>query len=193
MAKLEREIEIKLKVTNAAAARRLLQRAGFSVRRRRMFEDNIVFDTPELAVVRNGGLLRVREVGRRATLTYKGPAMPGKYKSREELEMCVPDAQIAGAILNRLGFRPIFRYQKYRTEFYQLHVNGVVMLDETPVGAFLELEGAPRWIDRTARSLGFRESDYITASYGALYRQFCDMKGVAPGNMVFAACDGLTR
>jgi adenylate cyclase class 2 len=67
------------------------------------------------------------------------------------------------------------------------------MLDETPVGAFLELEGAPRWIDRTARSLGFRESDYITASYGALYRQFCDMKGVAPGNMVFAACDGLTR
>jgi hypothetical protein len=35
------------------------------------------------------------------------------------------------------------------------------MLDETPAGVFLELEGPSRWIDRTARRLGFAESDYL--------------------------------
>ena len=61
----------------------------------------------------------------------------------------------------------MFRYEKYRTEFRQPRRAGVAMLDETPVGVYLELEGTPHWIDRTARRLGFQESDYITASYGA--------------------------
>jgi hypothetical protein len=34
---------------------------------------------------------------------------------------------------------------------------------------YLELEGAPGWIDRNARRLGFAESDYSTASYYGLY------------------------
>jgi adenylate cyclase class 2 len=59
------------------------------------------------------------------------------------------------------------------------------MLDETPIGWYMELEGAPRWIDRTARELGFSEDDYITASYGALYQQWSPSRGVKPADMVF--------
>jgi len=57
------------------------------------------------------------------------------------------------------------------------------MLDETPLGVFLELEGPARWIDRTARALGFSESDYITDSYAELHRR---SRGGEAGDMVFA-------
>jgi len=46
---------------------------------------------------------------------------------------------------------------------------GKALVDETPVGNFLELEGPPDWIDRTARRLGFRPGDYSLASYRDLY------------------------
>ena len=82
------------------------------------------------------------------------------------------------AIVERLGYRRVFRYEKYRTEFHQPRRAGVAMLDETPVGVFLELEGTPHWIDRTARRLGFQESDYITASYGRVYLDWCAANGM---------------
>jgi len=59
-------------------------------------------------------------------------------------------------------------------------------LDETPVGNYVELEGAPAWIDRMARRMGFAERDYITASYARLYLDWCRKNRVKPSNMVFA-------
>ena len=101
---------------------------------------------------------------------YKSPAaIGGRHKSREELEIEISDAGTALAILENLGFHRVFRYQKYRTEYSQPGARGVVTLDETPIGCYLEVEGSPRWIDRTARKLGFSEKHYITASYGALF------------------------
>ena len=184
MASGQRETEIKLPVTDAATARRLLRRAGFRVSRRRVFEANTVFDTPELSLRASERLLRVREAGGVNTLTYKGPPAVGRHKSREELELEVSAAAPTAAIVERLGFRPVFRYQKYRTEFRQPGSAGVATVDETPVGVFMELEGPPRWIDRTARLLGFGEADYITASYGRLYLDWCQRNGVAPGDML---------
>jgi hypothetical protein len=45
-----RETEIKLPVHDASTARRMLRAAGFRVSRRRVFEANTVFDTPEKAL-----------------------------------------------------------------------------------------------------------------------------------------------
>ena len=59
------------------------------------------------------------------------------------------------------------------------------MLDETPVGTYIELEGSETWIDRTARRMGFDENDYICASYGRLYLDWAAREGVPPSNMVF--------
>jgi len=182
-----REIEIKLRVAGARAARTLLRTAGFHVRRRRVFEDNLILDTADLALRNRGCLLRVRTAASSLTLTYKGPPATGRFKSREELEIAISDAGTAISIFGDLGFHRVFRYQKYRTEYSEPGVRGVVTLDETPIGCFLEIEGAPRWIDRTARKLGFRGPDYIKESYGALYFQFCAEQGIKPGDMVFPA------
>ncbi len=60
------------------------------------------------------------------------------------------------------------------------------MVDETPIGVYLELEGSPTWIDRTVRRLGFAEMDYITTSYARLYLDWCEARCVEPGDMLFA-------
>lgn len=180
------ETEIKLAVAEVRTARKLLRAAGFAVSRRRVFESNVIFDTPRLTLRRASTLLRVRQAGGLTTVTYKGKPMVAKHKSREELELAVPDASTMGAIFERLGFRPVFRYEKYRTEYRQSRGVGMATLDETPVGNYLELEGAPAWIDRMARRMGFAERDYITASYARLYLEWCRKNRVKPSNMVFA-------
>ncbi len=182
------ETEIKLPAPAAAAARRLLRAAGFRVHRRRVFEDNTLFDTAGLKLRHAGTLLRVRRAGSQFVLTYKGRAQAGgRHKSREELEVKLSDAGAMAEIIQRLGFHPVFRYQKYRTEYKQHGKSGIATLDETPIGIYLELEGPPAWIDRTARRLGFREEDYITESYGRLYLDWCKQQGRKPADMVFGS------
>ena len=168
-----REIEIKLAVSSADDARRLLRGAGFRLYRRRVLEANTVFDTPAALLRRSGCLLRVRQAGRRNTLTYKGAAQPGRFKSREELEVELSDVRVFIAILSRLGYQQVFRYEKFRTEYKASDSDdGHATLDETPIGVYLELEGRPTWIDAAARRLGFTRSDYITESYGQLYLEW---------------------
>jgi len=178
------EVEIKLAVPGAAAARRLLRARGFRVMKPRVFESNDVLDSAERRLRSSGSLLRIRSVKREVILTFKGRPQNSKHKSREELEVSASDAHILAAILARLGFERVFRYEKYRTEFGRGRT-GVVTLDETPIGTYLELEGEPAWIDRTARLLGFSEADYITLSYGQLYLDWCAREGCKAGDMVF--------
>jgi adenylate cyclase class 2 len=179
------ETEIKLRISDPITTQAKLEQAGFKVSRERVFEANTVYDTPEGILRQRGTLLRLREVGGQAILTFKGPATPGKHKSREELETTVGDASTGAAIFNRLGFVPSFRYEKYRTEYERPGSPGVVTIDETPIGWFLELEGSPHWIDSTARQLGFREEDYIILSYASLYLNYCIERLTAPTHMVF--------
>jgi adenylate cyclase, class 2 len=181
-----REIEIKLPVSDAPQGRRLLRSVGFRVLKRRILEQNTVFDTEGASLRQSARLLRVRQVGKIAKLTYKGPPDGGKYKSREELELDVSDGGALAAIFDRLTYHPVFRYDKYRTEFHQRGAAGIATVDETPIGVYLELEGRPAWIDRTARKLGFREEDYVTASYARLYLDWCKERGITPANMLFA-------
>jgi adenylate cyclase class 2 len=179
------ETEIKLAVPDAASARSILRKAGFRLVHRRVFEANVVYDSPGHQLRRKSQLIRIREAGKSAVLTYKGAPVPGRHKSREELEIRVSDAGTLSEILQRVGYQPIFRYEKFRAEYQQAKKHGVATVDETPIGAFIELEGDASWIDRTARKLGFPEKDYITASYARLYLDWCKAHRIKPANMVF--------
>lgn len=179
------ETEIKLAVADVRTARRLLHSVGFTVSRSRVFERNIIFDTPRLTLRHSSKLLRLRQAGRKVSVTYKGQPTVDRHKSREELEITVSRASTMDAIFERLGFRPVFRYEKYRTEYHLSRGAGVATLDETPVGIYLELEGSPRWIDRTAGKMGFEERDYITSSYARLYLNWCRKNRIKPSDMVF--------
>jgi adenylate cyclase class 2 len=139
----------------------------------------------------------LRFAGKRGVLTFKGaPLHSHEYKIRKEIETGIEDGDRLREILESLGLREIFRYDKYRT-VYRFTRSGAgtstLAYDETPIGNYLELEGSRRWIDGVARQLGYRRADYITASYGALYRQKCLQRGEKPENMVFPAHESLEQ
>ena len=146
-------------------------RHAWTLRTPRTFEDNWLWDTPDGRLRQRHELLRLRRFGRRVTLTWKGPvAGASHYKVREEWEVGVEDLTVMQRILERLGFRVWFRYQKYRTEYTaenDLHI----MVDETPIGTFVELEGTPDAIERAIDRFGWRTYPRTTANY---YRLFLD-------------------
>ena len=180
------ETEIKLKSPSAAAATNLLEAAGFQIVKPRALETNQLYDTPEESLRLSGKLLRLRTWNGAHMLTYKGPSLSGgPHKSREEIETGLEDSGRMAAILARLGMVPKFRYEKFRTMYRIASQPGCAVVDETPIGVFLELEGEPAWIDATAAKLGFMPADYITASYGTLYLEHCRRHGIVPGDMVF--------
>ncbi len=194
--KVPHEIEIKLAVRDGAhlrALRRRLRELGFRVAEGRRREQNQLFDFPGGRLRRARCLLRLRSEKKRYLVTFKGaPVRSRRYKVRREIEFEVSEGERLGAVLMGLGLRPTFRYEKYRTTYRRpreaaAHRHARVELDETPIGAYLELEGSPAWIDRVARELGFRPSDYVTASYAALYFQACRARGRRPSHMLFRA------
>jgi adenylate cyclase class 2 len=184
----DRENEIKLALASVAAGRRLLRSAGFRIAKPRVFESNLVLDTPDRSILRSGALVRLRQVGKRGTLTYKGPSdTDGPHKSRQEVESEVETPDAVRFVLEHLGYRPVFRYDKFRTEFKRPHESGTATLDETPMGVYMELEGSPRWVDRIALQLGFPPTCYITLSYGKLWADRLAARGEEFRDMVFPA------
>lgn len=180
------EVEVKLRIPGTLGEiRRIIKERGFERSKRRVFEQNTLFDTPDLKLRRRREVIRVRRVGSLGILTYKGVSILSRHKSREELETQVGDPDRLQLILARLGYYPVFRYEKFREEFERPGREGIITVDETPIGNFLELEGAPEWIDITARQLGFSAADYITRSYASLYLAWCEEHGLAPADMIF--------
>ncbi len=179
------EIEVKISVPSLAAARRRIRDAGFRVHVPRVFEVNVLWDTADLRLRSQGKVVRLRQAGGLFTVTFKGKSMDTRHKVRDEIETRVEQSGPVERIFQEIGLKPVFRYEKYRTEYTAGTSRGVVTLDQTPIGDFLEIEGPARWIDRTAKQLGFSPADYITASYGGLYLQYCSAHGIRPSNMVF--------
>jgi adenylate cyclase, class 2 len=178
------ETEVKIKIEDPADFCRKLEALGSERFSARHFEDNHLLDFPNESLNMHHRLLRIRSIEGRGVLTYKGPPRPdGIFKTREELETVLENADLALQIFEQIGLRVCFRYQKYRQEF---EINGVhVAVDETPIGNYVELEGAKEAISSLAHKLGFLESQFVSLSYYALYEEHCRKMEVAPQFMVF--------
>jgi adenylate cyclase, class 2 len=180
------EVEIKFMVRDAEALGRSLERAGFHQQTPSTFETNTLYDTASAELRRGGEILRLRVYGDRCLLTHKSQGESLKHKTRVEHETAIASAEQMHAILTDLHFRPVFRYEKYRAEWSD--DTGEVVIDHTPIGVLAEIEGAPQWIDRIAKLLGIRETDYITASYGELFSQWKERTGSAAVHLTFEQC-----
>ncbi len=149
---------------------RRLRSAGFRVVTRRTHEMNTLYDLPGELLRGRNELLRIRKYGSAWTLTHKSGTTRGHHSSRAELETEVADGKKMDAILRALGYVPSFCYEKFRAEWTD--GKGHVVVDETPIGNFCEIEGAARWIDSTANTLGVSASDYITMNYATLFLEW---------------------
>ena len=103
----------------------------------------------------------------------------------ETLAARVGDGTLTLSILEALGYRVWFRYQKYREEF--AIDDCIIAIDETPVGVFIEIEGGERGIEKTAQALGRSPSDYLLDSYRGLFVRHCQQNGVSGADMLFDA------
>jgi len=140
------ETEIKLKISDLKAFHRSLKRLGAQLAFKgatRVREENLLFDTTDGHLAKQGQLLRIRielpeRIGnsgdkkgqppaRRTLLTFKRPleqatnresaSFHRDYKVREELELEVADGATLGRIFSALGMNGWFRYEKYRTTY----------------------------------------------------------------------------
>ncbi len=177
------EIEIKFLVSDPKKLARRLRDLGFREETPSTHEVNTLYDLPGQKLRRKGELLRLRNYGGKWKLTHKAKVKAGKHKSRGELETGVSDGKHMDAMLRALGYSPSFAYEKFRAEWSD--DDGHVVLDHTPIGDVAEIEGKSRWIDRIARELGLRPSDYITKSYAELFFDWKRKTGSKAENMTF--------
>ena len=161
------EIEIKFRIEDLRDLNRRLRASGFRRTTSRTHEMNALYDLPGQPLRKRGELLRLREYGKEWVLTHKSKGLAGRHKRRVELETRVSDGRTMNEILRALGYQPTFRYEKFRAEWTDNR--GQVVVDETPIGNFGEIEGPPRWIDQTAKKLGIRPEHYITDTYAGLF------------------------
>ena len=177
------EREIKLPFESPAAARKAVAAVGAVELRARRLQDDRLLDWPDGRLRCEGCTLRVRQEAGAAFLTFKGPPLLAVMKEREELETAVGDVAALLGILDRLGLRVWFRYQKYREEFE--HEGVIVAIDETPIGTFVELEGDARGIAAIASRMGRTAAEYVMDSYRGLFVADRADRKLAVTDMVF--------
>lgn len=187
---MQKEIEIKFRVADLRALARKLRAAGFRLATRRTHEMNTLYDLPGEVLRARRELLRLRKYGLVWTLTHKSGGVKARHSSRIELETGVTDGKKMEAILLALGYAPSFRYEKFRAEWTD--GKGQVVVDETPIGNFCEIEGAPRWIDATAHKLGVVAAEYITKNYATLFLDWKRERKSAVTEMTFKAVGAKT-
>ncbi len=144
-------------------------------------EDNWLLDRNG-ELVKSGGVLRVRQDGRGALITFKGPAsFDGPAKLRRELEIEVQDSESALALFTALGYEVVRRYQKIREE-WRLG-SETICLDHTPIGDFVEFEGTKA--EAVAKRCGFDLATSLNKSYLMLYEDYIAEHPDAPRDMIF--------
>ena len=162
------ETEVKCRVESAGVAREMVSRIGAGLVRERHFEDNVLFDDSSGSLRAAGGVLRLRITPHGSVFTFKGPRhIEEGIKTREERETRVQEPEALRAILARIGYHPVFRYQKYRESW--THRGQEIVIDETPIGTFMEIEGDPDGIRAVTADLGHEPSEYLGDSYVDLF------------------------
>jgi len=178
------EIEVKVPVENVRAFAERAAKLGYEQIRSRHFERNTLFDYPDRSLSHAGCLLRVRETRQNALFTFKGKIVEDeRFKVRPETETTCDSGPNLRAILESIGMKPYFRYEKYREEYRG--PGALLCLDELPFGHFLELEGSPEGIEELARVLDLSPSAFVKRSYADLYGEYCRERGMPFGDIVF--------
>ena len=177
------EREIKLDFGDADQARQAILATGATPLRGRRLQEDYLLDTPEDTLRRRRCVLRVRLECGKTMLTFKGPVQTSPMKLRQELETVVGDGLLLLHVLEELGFRVWFRYEKYREEF--AHANVTIAIDETPVGTFVEIEGGEHGILAFTAALGRSPDDFIVDSYRSLFVTHRAVMGLTGPHMTF--------
>ena len=177
------EREVKLRFDSPVEARAALTAARATLLRQRRLQHDILFDTADGELRQRGCALRLRLENGAGVVTFKGPVLPSAMKLRDEHETAVATPASMRTLLEELGYRPWFTYEKYREEYVLPGV--VVAVDETPIGTFVEVEGGEADILAAAQQIGRTPEQFVLGSYRTLFAEWSAAHS-GGGDMLFA-------
>jgi len=191
------EIELKFPVPDPESLQTRLPELGFHLVTPRTFEHNTLYDTPNRDLRARKQILRLRQYGNLCTVTHKrlpdqqDPVDTTRYKIRVETETIVAECEAMAEIFKQLGYTPAFTYEKYRTEWSyptgpDSNTLAHLVIDETPIGTYAELEGPTAWIDQTLAALNIDPTTCLTDSYGKLFLDWKQRTASPAEHLTFA-------
>ncbi len=183
------EIEAKVRVESFHGLRRRLAELGAD-RLGVSLERNELYDMPGRDLAERGCRLRLRTVrsgggGGSPVLTFKGPKLGGRFKSRHELEVGVSDESVVRRLLSAMGYVLCFSFEK-RRESWRLR-GWTIALDEVPhLGRFVEIETAGvREVEAALAALRLDGQKPIRRGYASLLRRHLRERGMASRRVRF--------
>lgn len=180
--RMRKETEIKFRIGNEGEILRKLGKSG-ARKNEEGLEHNIVFDSRDGSLRRDGFLLRLRSFAGKNILTFKKTITQAEFKEADEVQTDVKDFETMKEILMYLGFDVFWIYEK-KTKHYEID-GTYVCIDTLPFGTFVEIEGEPGKIREVASGLGFDMKNGINQTYLELYEKHCKEKGSDLENLVF--------
>lgn len=174
-----REIEVKIRIDNLKEVREKILKLN-AEQKGRSFDEDVYYDFDDGRIRNADKVFRLRN---NKIVAFKGPQMGKNVMDREEIEMEL-DGDKFREIMSKIGIKPIRKKQKYRETFK--FKEGEVVIDETPIGNYLEIEGPEEFIIDITKKIGFSEKDHIIKTYSQLAKEYYKKEGIHfDGNMVF--------
>ena len=182
------EIEAKLKIDLPKTVLKRLQQIGAEHKYDVKERDSYFADAGHVIVKKGCGLrLRLLKTGEdeKYILTFKGPRQKGRYKKRDEVEVCVEEPQAMEDMLRAFGCRKKLKFEKRRSIW---SFGGCsVSVDRLPLlGDFIEVEGPDEeTITQVLRQLGLSELKHISKGYARLMADKLDEMGTGNQEVFF--------
>jgi len=140
------EVEQKFPITNVPTIEEMLKKLGGNASEACVEEDHY-YNHPSRDFRKTDEVLRIRKIGPMNRITYKGPKIDKTTKTRQEIDIPLPNGEEIFTswfrILEALGFKPagIVRKERRKTSVEWQNQTIEVALDKVEqLGAFVELE-----------------------------------------------------
>ena len=130
------EVEVKARIDSFEEMEKRLKDLG-AVKTKDEFQEDIYFASPIVDFAETDEALRIRTTNNDTFITYKGPKLNEKAKTRKEVEMTIESAAKASDIFTEIGFTPARTVKKSRQ--YYRYENFEISLDD--------VEGLPPYME----------------------------------------------
>ena len=132
------EVEVKAKIDSFEEMEKRLENLG-AEQGKREFQEDIYFASPVVDFAKTDEALRIRTTNNDTFITYKGPKLNDRAKTRKEVEMTIENAEKAKDIFEEIGFRAVRTVRKNRQ--YYTYENFEISLDDVEgLNPYMEIE-----------------------------------------------------
>lgn len=136
------EVEVKAKIENFIDMKKKLENLG-AIKSKKEFQEDIYFNSPIVDFANTDEALRIRTTkendDKNIFITYKGPKIDSKSKTREEIEIAIEDSAKCSKIFQHLGFTKVRAVKKNRQ--YYNYKNFEISLDDVEgLDPYMEIE-----------------------------------------------------